>query len=294
MDRKQSEPRKKVKEFIKSILYPLIAAFFIITFLIQNTRIPTGSMEDTILVGDFIIINKFIYGSTSPRYIPFTTISLPYFQLPALREPRHKDIVVFEYPGDRDDLKSKLIGVNYVKRCIGLPGDTVQIIDKMVFVNKKQMWIAPDSKYVIPYVYPVNYVQYDIFPKGMPWNKDNYGPLIVPKKGSTIKLNPHNVTQWKTTIDREYGKDIVSINGKQVLIEGKPVTEYTFKKDYFFMMGDNRDNSLDSRFWGFVPRDLIVGSPIFSLFSWDRDIPFTDFFRLLGSVRPERILKLVN
>ena len=107
------------------IICSIFAAFFIITFLIQNTRIPTGSMEDTILVGDFIIINKFIYGSTSPRYIPFTQIPLPYFQLPALREPKHKDIVVFEYPGDRDDIKSEDLGVNSVKTCLGLPGDTV-------------------------------------------------------------------------------------------------------------------------------------------------------------------------
>jgi len=291
---KKTEPGKRAKEFTKSILYPLIAAFFIITFLIQNTRIPTGSMEDTILVGDFIIINKFIYGSTSPRYIPFTQVPLPYFQLPALREPKHKDIVVFEYPGDRDDLKAKDLGVNYVKRCIGLPGDTIQIIDKVVFVNGKQMWVPPHIKYEIPFIYPKGYVQSDIFPKGMPWNKDNYGPLVVPKEGSTIRLNAHSIDQWRTTINREYGKEVVSVNGLDVIIDGKPVKEYTFKKDYFFMMGDNRDNSLDSRFWGFVPRDLVVGTPIIALFSWDRDIPFTDFFRLLGSIRPERVMKLVN
>jgi signal peptidase I len=291
---KPKTPKEKMKEIVKSFLYPLVAAFFIITFIIQNTRIPTGSMENTILVGDFVIINKFVFGSTSPRYIPFTEIALPYFQLPALREPKTKDIVVFEYPGNRDQVKPDERGINYVKRCIGTPGDTVQIIDKVVFVNGKQVWIPPHAKYEIPFVYPSGYVQTDIFPKGMPWNKDNYGPIVVTKKGSKIKLNVRNIMQWKTTIDREYGQEAAGIDGTGVTIEGKPVEEYTFKDDYYFMMGDNRDNSLDSRFWGFVPRKNVVGEPLIALFSWDRDIPFTDFFRLLGSIRPDRILKLIN
>lgn len=291
---KLKTPRRTVKDHIKSFLYPLIAAFFIITFIIQNTRIPTGSMEDTILVGDFVIINKFVFGSSSPRYIPFTEIALPYFQLPALREPKTKDIVVFEFPGLRDQVKSDEPGTNYVKRCIGTPGDTVQIIDKVVFVNGKQVWIPPHVKYEIPFVYPRGYVQTDIFPKGMPWNKDNYGPIVVPKKGSKINLSSRNITQWETTIDREYGKDVTALNGTDVTIEGKPVEDYTFKDDYYFMMGDNRDNSLDSRFWGFVPRKNVIGEPIIALFSWDREIPFTDIFRLLGSIRPDRILKLIK
>jgi len=129
---KQKTPKEKVRDFIESLLFAAIAAFFIITFVIQNTRIPTGSMENTILVGDFVLVNKFIYGSSSPKYIPFTEIELPYFTLPSLREPRRKDIVVFEYPGHRDQLRADELGVNYVKRCIGLPGDTVQIINKVV------------------------------------------------------------------------------------------------------------------------------------------------------------------
>jgi signal peptidase I len=294
MAKKPGQSKSKIKEFTTSLLYPLIAAFFIITFIIQNTRIPTGSMEDTILTGDFVIINKFIYGSTSPRYIPFTDIALPHFQLPAIREPKQNDIVVFEFPGDRDDLKSKIVGANYVKRCMGTPGDTVRVVDKVVFVNGRQVMLPPHIKYESSYIIPKGYVQNDIFPKGMPWNKDNYGPLVVPKKGSIIKLNVQNVNQWKTTIDRENGQEVVSIKGIDVFINGKPVKEYTFKKDYFFMMGDNRDNSLDSRFWGFVPRDAVVGTPLFALFSWDREIPFIDLFRLLGSIRPDRIMKVIN
>jgi signal peptidase I len=291
--KKVKTPKEKTKEFFESLLFAGIAAFFIITFVIQNTRIPTGSMEETILVGDFVLVNKFIFGSSSPKYIPFTEVEIPYFRLPAIREPQSKDIVVFEYPGDRDQLVPNELGVNYVKRCIGLPGDTVQIINKVVFVNGKEFWIPPHIRYIYP-PKAREYADPRIFPKGMPWNEDNYGPLIVPKKGYRIRLTPDNVEQWRTIIDREYGKRVVDIEGNVVTIEGMPVTYYTLKKDYYFMMGDNRDDSLDSRFWGFVSRDMIVGEAFITLFSWDRDIPFSQFFKLIGSIRPERILKLLH
>ena len=291
---KKRTTKEKAKEFIESLAFAAIAAFFIITFFIQNTRIPTGSMEDTILVGDFVLVNKFIYGSSSPKYIPFTETEIPHFTLPSWREPRAKDIVVFEWPGDRDLVKASELGVNYVKRCIGTPGDTIQIIDKVVYVNGKQFWLPPHIKYLSPYPRPKGYVEPRIFPKGMPWNEDNYGPLVVPKKGYVINLSLNNIEQWRTAIDRENGKNVVEIHGSTITIEGKPVTSYTFKKNYYFMMGDNRDDSLDSRFWGFVPRDLIVGEAFITLFSWDREIPFSDLFRLIGSIRPDRVLKLLN
>ncbi|MGE5436839.1 MAG: signal peptidase I [Syntrophothermus sp.] len=287
-------PKQKFKDFMESLLFAGIAAFFIITFIIQNTRIPTGSMEDTILVGDFVLVNKFIYGSSSPKYIPFTQVEIPYFTLPALREPKPKDIVVFEYPGDRDQLKASELNVNYVKRLIGMPGDVIQIIDKVVYVNGKQFWVPPHIQYRKPYTVPKGIPEPRIFPKGMIWNEDNYGPLKVPKKGETIELNVNNIDQWEIIIDREYGKKVVDVVNNQVTIEGKPVTSYTFKKDYYFMMGDNRDDSLDSRFWGFVPRDMVVGQAFITLFSWDRDIPFTQIFKLLASVRLDRVLKLLN
>ncbi len=300
-DKKEPQtPAEKIKEFFKQLFYAAIAAFFIITFIIQNTRIPTGSMEDTILVGDFVLVNKFIYGSSSPRYIPFTEISLPYFTLPAFKDPKPTDIVVFEYPGDRDQLEPNEKGVNYVKRCIGIPGDTVEIRDKVVFVNGKEFWRPPYIKYYRgmfgPNLRPLpkGYAEPRIFPPGMPWNEDNYGPLVVPKKGMTIPINIYNVEQWRTTIDREFRKRVVEIRGNTVYIDGHPASSYTFKKDYYFMMGDNRDDSLDSRFWGFVPRDAVVGEAFIILFSWDRDIPFSELFKLLASVRPDRILKLIH
>lgn len=300
-ERKKPETfQEKVIEFFRQLFFAAIAAFFIITFIIQNTRIPTGSMEDTILVGDFVLVNKFIYGSSSPKYIPFTEIELPFFRLPAFKEPQATDIVVFEYPGDRDQLVPNELGVNYVKRCIGTPGDTVQIIDKVVFVNGKEFWRPPFIKYYKGrwgnYLKPVpkGVAEPRIFPKGMPWNEDNYGPLVIPRKGQTIPLNTYNVEQWRTIIDREHEEKVVAIKNGVVTIKDIPVSSYTFKKDYYFMMGDNRDDSLDSRFWGLVPRDLVVGQAFITLFSWDRDIPFSQLFKLLGSIRLDRILLLLH
>ncbi len=286
--------KEKTKEFFESLMFAAIAAFFIITFIIQNTRIPTGSMEDTILVGDFVLVNKFIYGSSSPKYIPFTEVEIPFFRLPALKEPKAKDIVVFEFPGNRDEIQPQELGVNYVKRCIGTPGDTVEVRDKVVFVNGKEFWIPPFVKYLSPVPKPKGIPGPRIFPKGSYWNEDNYGPLVVPKKGDVVKLTLQNIDQWETFIDREYLKKVVEIKGNTITIEGKPVTSYTIKKDYYFMMGDNRDDSLDSRFWGFVPRDYVVGEAFITLFSWDRDIPFSELIRLLGSIRLDRVLMLLN
>jgi signal peptidase I len=298
--KKPETPKEKIIEFFRQLFFAAIAAFFIITFIIQNTRIPTGSMKDTILVGDFVLVNKFIYGSSSPKYIPFTQIELPFFCLPAFKEPQSTDIVVFEYPGDRDQLRATELGVNYVKRCIGTPGDTIEIKDKLVFVNGKEYWRPPHIKYYdgksgnFLKPKPRGYSDPRIFPKGMNWNEDNYGPLVIPKEGSTISLNKYNVEQWRTIIDREYDKRVVDVKDDVVLINNIPVSSYTFKKDYYFMMGDNRDNSMDSRFWGLVPRDLVVGQAFITLFSWDRDIPFSQFFRLIGSIRLDRVLLLLH
>ncbi|MCX6152008.1 MAG: signal peptidase I [Ignavibacteriales bacterium] len=287
-------PKQKAKHFVETLLFAFIGAMLIKTFLLESSRIPTGSMETTILVGDFVLVNKVIYGSSSPRTIPFTDVRLPYFTTPSFREPRHKDVIVFEYPGDREQYKPDVV-LSYVKRCVGLPGDTIQVKDKVLFVNGKEFWRPPHIQYLTPQPMPVGYVNPRIFPKDAPWNEDNYGPLYIPKKGDVIKLTIDNVDQWKTIIDRELEKeDAVTVEGNQIQIDGKPVTSYTLQDNYYFMMGDNRDNSLDSRFWGFVPRSKIVGEALMLYWSWDPSIPWSQFFDLLGSVRLNRIAKLIH
>ncbi len=286
-------PLHKFLDFWKNLLFAAIAALLIKTFLIETSRVPTGSMEKTILIGDFLFVNKFIYGSSSPRTIPFTNVVLPYFQLPAIRDPKAGDIVVFEYPGDRDEFKPVEIN-NYVKRCIGLPGDTIYIQDKVAFVNGKEAPRASQIQYANNYVTPKGIANPRIFPKGANFNEDNYGPVVVPKKGDVINLTLENIEQWRTIIDREFDRQVVTLEGDEILIDGKPVKSYTLTKDYYFMMGDNRDDSLDSRFWGFVPRDKIVGEAFLIYWSWDPSIPFSDIFNLLGSVRIGRIAKIVH
>jgi len=286
-------PQQKFWEFWKNLLFAAVAAFLIKTFLIETSRVPTGSMEKTIWVGDFLFVNKFVYGSSSPRNIPFTNITLPYFQMPALHEPKHGDIVVFEFPGDKDELAPAQLD-NYVKRCIGIPGDTIEVVDKVVFVNNKEAPRASQIQYINSYVSAKGVVNPRIFPKGANFNEDNYGPVVIPRKGDIINLTLNNVEQWRTIIDREFGKRVVTVDGNQIMIEGKPVNSYTLKEDYYFMMGDNRDDSLDSRFWGFVPRSKIIGEAFLIYWSWDPSIPFSDLFKLLGSVRLSRIAKIVH
>lgn len=286
-------PKQKFWEFWRNLFWAAVAALLIKTFLIETSRVPTGSMESTIKVGDFLFVNKFIYGSSSPRTIPFTNVVLPYFQFPALKEPERGDIVVFEYPGDRDELKPVEI-VNYVKRCIGIPGDTIFIDNKVVFVNGKEAPRPLHIQYINNYVTPKGVANPRIFPVGSNFNEDNYGPIVVPKMGDIVELTPENIEQWRTLIDREYGERVVTVEGEEVLIKGKPTKTYTIQKDYYFMMGDNRDDSADSRFWGFVPRDKVVGQAFMIYWSWDPSIPFSDFFNLLGSVRINRIAKIVH
>ena len=286
-------PKQKAKKFVETLLFAFIGALLIKTFLLESSRIPTGSMESTIMVGDFVLVNKVIYGASTPRNIPFTNITLPFVTSPSLREPKAKDIVVFEWPGYTDDLQPAEL-MSYVKRLVGLPGDTIQIINKVLYVNNKEFWRPPNIQYVDPEIRQAGLIERDIFPNGASWNRDNYGPLAVPKKGDVIKLNAQNYDQWRTIIDRESGKRVITLSGLQVMIDGKPVESYTLTKNYYFMMGDNRDNSLDSRFWGFVPRDKIVGQAEIIYWSWNPEFPFTQIFDLLGSVRLNRVAKLLH
>ena len=286
-------PLHKFLDFWKNLFYAAIAALLIKTFLIETSRVPTGSMEQTIMVGDFLFVNKFIYGSSSPRNIPFTNVTLPYFQLPAISEPEKGDIIVFEYPGDRDVLQPTEI-LNYVKRCVGEPGDTIEIKNKVVYINGEELHRPSHIQYMMPKILPNSYTRPDIFPKGSGWNKDQYGPLVIPKKGDFVKLSPENIEIYRMMINRNYNKAVVSVNNNQIYIDGKVVEEYEIPQDYYFAMGDNRDDSADSRYWGFVPREKIIGEALMIYWSWNPSIPFSDFFKLLGSTRFNRIAKLVH
>jgi signal peptidase I len=259
---------------------------FIQSFFVQGYGTPTGSMEKTILVGDKMFFNQFLYGGSTPRGIPFTEIKFPYFKLPSIREPRRGDVVNFDFPGFRDELVPST-PVQYLKRIVGQPGDKIQVIDKVLYVNDTE-FPKPKAMVLSPAIAPKGQLNRDIFPKGAQWNEDNYGPLTIPKQGDVVKLDKDNYLRWDTFIKREGHKIELKPDGK-IFIDGTERYEYTVQRNYYFMMGDNRNNSLDSRYWGFVPRENIVGKAWFTYWSWDSNIPFSDLGRLMGSIRWDRI-----
>lgn len=293
-DKKEKKFTKdKVIEQVKSFLSMLLIVFLISSSIVGASKVPTGSMEKTILVGDFMLINKFLYGFSTPRDIPYTNIALPHFKLPGFTDPEKGDIIVFQFPGYRDEVEPQNIEY-WVKRCIGEPGDTIEIRNKVAFVNGEEYQIPPYINYLNPNAQPEAISDPQIFPKGSGWNSDNYGPLAIPKKGETIKLTKDNINVYETLINREHNAKVVKVSDGKIFINNQEADSYTIQDDYYFMVGDNRDNSLDSRFWGFVPRENIIGTPMIIYWSWNSDIPISDFFRLLGTVRFDRIAKLVD
>jgi signal peptidase I len=283
---------QKIINTIKEYGKYFVVLFIVTSSIIQGSRVPTGSMETTIMTGDWLMTNKLAFELTTPRNIPFTNIALPHSTIFKWGDPKRNDIVVFEFPGMRDQIKDTAIQ-NYVKRCVAVAGDTLKITDRILYVNGKEFPIPKHIQYLRSYSMSEEYYDSDLFPIGKSWNSDNYGSIVVPKKGDKIQLSLDNIDQWKTFINREYLQDVVKIMDGKISINGQETKQYTVQDNYYFMVGDNRDNSLDSRYWGFVPRKNVVGKPMFVYWSWNSDIPFSDFFNLLASVRLDRLGKIV-
>ncbi len=283
--------KNKFRDYAETILITVLVAFFLKTFVLEAFRIPTGSMEDTLLVGDFILVNKFIYGARSPKFIPFTRISVPQVKLPALRKPVSGDVIVFEFPGERDEIHPRKM-LNYVKRCVAVPGDTIEINNKVVYVNRRRLPDPDGVRFDAPVVRPKQRPNNRIFPPHSDFNEDNYGPVVVPKKSSILTLTRANIQRWETFIEREshtveYGPD------DRILIDEVETYSYTVERDYYFVMGDNRDNSLDSRFWGFLPEETILGQASLIYWSWDQDVSVMNLLDKIGSVRWVRIGNII-
>ena len=203
----KDKPRSIIREYVEAALWALVITLFLRAFVIQAFRIPSESMKDTLLVGDFLFVNKFEYG---PK-IPFTHI-----RLPGLRQPRRGDVIVFQYPEN----PSK----DYIKRCIATGGETLEIKNKQVSVNGLTLQ-EPYAIHADPTVKPAGYDY-----------RDNYGPYVVPP-------------------------------------------------GEMFMMGDNRDNSHDSRYWGTLNMDLVKGRAMFLYWSWDGDRNWPRWNRILSPIR---------
>ncbi len=226
MSTANAKSKSRFKGFTEGLFGALIAALVIRQLLIQAYTIPTPSMESTLLVGDFLLVNKFNYGMRTPDWIgiPYTKVGfdVPWYRFPAIREPQPYDVVIFRYPKDHS--------MDYIKRCIGIPGSTVEVRDKIVYLNGKKFPQPPFSQYIDPRIWKRNEGHY-AFPtfRGL-GSRDNYGPITLP--------------------DRKY-----------------------------WMMGDNRDNSADSRIWGFVDHSEIVGQGLIIYFSWESRVPWSQFFK---------------
>lgn len=270
MSTQNNQPEKKhSREWFEALVIAAIIATVLRVFIVESYRIPTGSMENTLLAGDFLFVNKYVYG---PK-VPFTDI-----RLPGLQKVKRGDVIVFKYPKDPS--------LNYIKRCVALGGDTLQIRAGRVFVNGKAVPL-PENGQLIGSRVPPGEPDFMIFPQFSDYNKDNYGPVRIPRKGDVVKLTPATFPLYAALIAGE-GHE-VNLMGRVVFVDGSPTGSYTISDNYYFAMGDNRDNSLDSRFWGFLPQKLILGQALMVYWSWNPDIPILgDPVHKLASIRWNR------
>lgn len=291
-DKASTQPKEPVKDFFKDVVFVLVAFFFLNSFVLASFEVPTGSMENEIMAGDFLFVNKFLYGGSTPRTIPFTNIRLPWFRVPAFRSVERGDVIVFEFPGQRDEVQSPEF-MFYLKRAVALSGDTVQIRNRVLYVNGKPAPVPRHMKFNNYRIIPAGIPEPRIFPKGSPYNEDNWGPEVVPTKGDVLSLTSASIERWETFISRE-GHAVRFDPQQGVLVDGSPRTSYTVENNYYLGVGDNRDNSLDGRFWGYIPEKNIVGTPMVVYWSWDPDIPLYNLPSKIASIRLGRIGTIIQ
>uniref|UniRef100_Q3ATB1 Signal peptidase I n=1 Tax=Chlorobium chlorochromatii (strain CaD3) TaxID=340177 RepID=Q3ATB1_CHLCH len=261
--------KKQSREWFDALIIAALIATLLRVFVIESYRIPTGSMERTLLAGDFLFVTKFEYGAK----VPFTN-----FRLPGITEVKRGDVIVFKFPKDRS--------LNYIKRCIAMAGDTVEIRNREVLVNGVVQPLPPEAQFLAS-MEPSGVEDVMIFPPFSGFNKDNYGPIRVPRKGDVIPLNMRSFPLYNALVSDE-GHEITMQAGN-VFVDGIMVDSYTVEQNYYFAMGDNRDNSLDSRFWGFLPESDLVGKALMVYWSWNPDVSLlTNPVEKISSIRLNR------
>ncbi len=257
-------PKSTIREYFESFVVTLVMAIFGMTFILQAVTVPTGSMQNTILVGDYLLVNKFIF--TPGGY------ELPF--LPQ-REIARGDIIVFKYPGNKvhpeNDSSRKLVPyqINYVKRVIGLPGEKIEFRDNQVFINDQ---LLPEHRMIGD-------------------ADDNISALDVSEFEERRDGENYSVYYGKETMDDVKAGKKLSRRGYEFGVAGKTSV---VPANSFFVMGDSRDNSEDSRYWGFVPRELIIGRAMFVYWSCDRGASNGEFFGCITHPRLNRIGKFVK
>jgi len=250
---------EKIVSFLKTLVWAICVVTIINGLLIASFVVPTGSMEGTVLAGDFLFVNKFKYGPSTPQIIPFFNIPLPFYKFPGPYDPEKGDIIVFIYPGKSTELESPEF-TYYLKRCVGAAGDSLSIIDNSVYVNGVKENFPETGRKKDSSTEGAN------FPGGNSWTLHNYGPIYIPAAGDILKLTPENFRHYEMLIRRE-GHEIIAL-GDGYMIDDVRTDTYTVERDYCWAMGDNRDNSADSRSWGYVPYESVVGTPLMVYWSW--------------------------
>ena len=357
-----SAPEKKKKSHIREWTEAVVVAFLGVLILkaivFEPFAIPSDSMSGTLMAGDYVVVNKLRFGARlpiTPLTVPFThqtifgvqsysdILQWPYMRIPGYAEIERNDVIVFNFPAEdeipmdgRPNEYPTDHKTHFIKRCIAIPGDSITIKDKVVYINGKELpapvkavfnfvikadtskkdsldfkqygmvresqqgkyayytitlrqstadslKLNPNIISVEPELSPSGSYDETVFPheEKLSWNLDNFGPLLVPKEGMTITLHADSLSLWERIIVN-YEHNELSVNGDSVYINGKYAKTYTFKMNYYFVMGDNRHFSMDSRYWGFVPEDHIVGVATTILFSYDRNA---------GSVRWDRLFE---
>ncbi len=284
-------PKSHLRCWLRDFLNVLFAVLLIQSFVLASFEVPTGSMEDTVAAGDRLFVNKFVYGGTTPYTFPFTSIRIPHLRLPGIRDVARGDVIIFDWPGERDQVEPPR-QTWYLKRCIGLPGDVIQIRNRHVFVNGEQSAAPIHVRHLRDATLPPGEANPMIFPRESGFNEDHYGPVVVPRKGMKIYLDADTIVAWDVLIRRE-GHD-VRLQPDGLQIDGRKAGFYAVEQDYLFVMGDNRDISIDSRFWGFVPSENVIGTPLIVYWSWNPDMPLYQIIDKLQSVRPGRIGTLIR
>lgn len=259
--------------WVKTFVWALTVVTIVNGLALASFVVPTGSMESTVMAGDFLFVNKFKYGPSTPQIIPFFNITLPYYKLPPIWAPAQGDVIVFVFPGNRDQVKADNFEY-YLKRCVAVAGDTLQVKGGRVYVNHVEFPLPKHGQFLN---WPVEFRQNEVypsdrqstFPPGRGYTRDDYGPIRIPKEGDVISLHAENFDEWATFIAREGHR----VDRAARTVDGAQISSYTVERDYVFGMGDNRDNSLDSRFWGFIPEQDVIGTPIMVYWSMPVDVP---------------------
>lgn len=280
-----------MKRLLKLLILLLFLALLLKIFVVDAFKIPTGSMKNTLLEGDFILVNKLAYSFSTPHQVPFWGKRLDRMEIASTGKPEFNDVVAFEIPANFYDPAASDYSI-LIKRIIGLPGDTIELKDQELYINR--------IKYRTPSFIKINlndkpFVKADskIFPYDSKWNLDNYGPIVIPKKGMKVELTPKNILQWQNAINSEQEKKVISVEGTVITLNGTPIRDYTFEKDYYFVLGDNRQNSIDSRYFGYVPEDWIIGKAVMIYWS-QMPVQSSGISEYFSSIRFSRLMQTID